>query len=72
MIRSSKRRYCAHCKQNLTVPVFKRHKASFYDEIKKEWRTDHEVPKYDDVRDAQDDSIIMINSGKLASTIGVL
>jgi len=58
---SAKRKYCDHCKEQLTVPVFKRHKANFYDESKKEWRV--EVPKYDDTRDLQDDDIIIRNSG---------
>jgi len=55
--RSAKRKYCSHCKEQLTIPVFKMRKPNFYDENKKEWRV--EFPKYDDTRDLQDDDIII-------------
>ena len=34
----NKRKYCDHCGEYLTVPVFKRHKHEFCDPVKKEWQ----------------------------------
>ena len=54
-----KREYCDHCKQFLTLAVFKRHKADYYDSANRSWRFD--TPVYDESRDAEDDDIIKLS-----------
>jgi len=54
---NKKQKYCGHCKQYISLPVFKRHKTNFYDKITQEWRG-NEVFQFDEARDAADDSII--------------
>ena len=52
-----KREYCGHCDKYLTLPVFKRHKADYYDANNRSWRTS--TPLYDEARDVNDDNVIM-------------
>ena len=54
-----KREYCDHCKQFLTLAVFKRHKADYYDSANRSWRYD--TPVYDESPDAEDDDIIKLS-----------
>ena len=54
----NKRKFCDHCKQFLSLPVYKRHKADFYDEKNDVWITSAKVPVYDSSIDAEDDYII--------------
>ena len=42
----------------LSLPVYKRHKADFYDEKKDLWITSATAPVYDPSIDAEDDYII--------------
>ena len=53
-----KRKFCEHCNEYLTVPVYKRHKADYYDEKKDLWITSTKHPVYDPSIDAEDDYII--------------
>ena len=54
-----KRKYCSHCNEFLTLPVFKRHKDDYYDSNTRSWRTN--VSTYDEARDAEDDNAIMLS-----------
>jgi len=49
-------KYCGHCKEFLSLAVFKRHKADYFDSTNHLWRSD--VHNYDESRDAEDDKII--------------
>ena len=55
--KSKKRKYCGHCKQYLSVPVFKRHKANFYNAISQKWR-ENETYQFNEARDVVEDGII--------------
>ena len=61
MSSKNKRKYCEHCKEYLTLPVYKRHKAEYYDEEKDSWTTSQDPPVYDPSIDAEDDRIISIS-----------
>ena len=58
MSSKTKRKFCNHCEQMLSLPVYKRHKADFYDEKKDLWITSAMAPVYDPSIDAEDDYII--------------
>ena len=55
-------RYCQHCCQNLTYPVYKKHKEEYYDAKSKQWvqRTAEEKTWAieDPLLDIKDDRII--------------
>lgn len=56
-------RYCEHCSQTVTYPVYKKHKEEFYDPTSKQWTITHHSAKkgwksFDPSLDAEDDEII--------------
>jgi len=56
-------RYCEHCSQAVTYPVYKKHKEEFYDSTSKQWMVTHRSGKkcsklFDPSLDAEDDEII--------------
>lgn len=60
----SRKRYCQHCREELSYPVYKKHKEQFYDNNTQTWIKS--VPTSDlDKLDAEDDEVILaaINTG---------
>ena len=63
-------RYCQHCCQTVTLPVYKKHKEEFYDARSKQWAGAHRSTEEKNWRipdpslDVEDDEIIFdaINS----------
>ena len=53
-------RYCQHCCQNVTYPVYKKHKEEFYDATSKQWVVAHRSAEKGSwsTLDAEDDQII--------------
>lgn len=58
-------RYCEHCDEELSYPVYKKHKERFYDKVTQTWIRNVSTNDFIDKFDAEDDEIILaaINVG---------